>query len=129
MKASRRIRILKALIASHEAATQALRMYLEEEPASSEPSPPPPNVIREQDKTGPRTPFRFPEGDPSRRVTKPDTTYAVNKHTALGHLKRLYSEAESIEDRVELRTMARQLRDMQLLTKDEIAPYLDEEDQ
>jgi nucleosome binding factor SPN SPT16 subunit len=121
MKFERRVRLLDTLLAAHEASAEAIRIVLEQEPVSELP---PPNVIKEANKTGPRLPFVMPAERPSQKLTKPDTTYAINKHTSRGHLARMSEEARTDEDRAHVRRLAERMRKADFITAAELARYL-----
>jgi len=93
MNLRRRLALLEALAAVHEAAAKAMPIVLE--------SDDPPNVERSTDKTGPRSPFTGGK--------------------TLAHLQRVYSDAQTSVDRERVLKLARKLASQGLITDQDVA--------
>lgn len=129
----RRIRLLNAITRIIDAANEAMNLALEieaedEEIASHEL---PPNVIRDEEKTGPRLPFKTDTPPPTassrsalhRRVTQYAFS-AFNGERALHHLKKAYDEQTDEPGRQRIIGFMEKLAAEGMFTTDDISEYL-----
>lgn len=91
------LEVLEAAARAHEANARVMRMLLEYELGD------PPNVVRDADKTGPRTPY--------------------NSAVALENLKRVYDDSRSAVEKNRVRKIAEQLAAQGHLTDADIATF------
>lgn len=143
MKKEQRIKMLEALADAQESIAKAIRIVQEDEAPSSKT---PDNVIKEINKTGPRSPFvlprdrrpapttvpavpktirpDLPEDRPSQRNTSPNTLYAFKREDALKELEKSFKEATTPEARARVRRVAKRFAEQGMVTEEEIAPYM-----
>lgn len=112
---NKHLRLLEAIARAQEAMAEAAQLAIaleaddDENPIST--LPPPPNVIREMEKTGPRTPYKRDGGMP------------FTRERALRHVLRAYAEAIGDTDRKAVVLAMRKLVDQGLLTEEDLATF------
>jgi hypothetical protein len=118
--------ILRAVAANKEALDLALQIASGGDAAESEH---PPNVVKEADKTGPRTPFKTDTPPPGtlRPLSRRPTAYAhvaITEEQILEHLRTAHKEATSDSGRADVLRTMRGLVDQGVIKETDVSDLL-----
>lgn len=123
-----RIRLIDALVRAAEANNEALTLAIELA-ADGDEVESTPKVVRQAEKTGPRTPFKSDTPPPGalQKISRRPTAYthvAMTDERILAHLRKAYEEEATEEGRAEVVRKMRRLVEQGVLKEADVVEYM-----